>query len=104
MEVRTKLYELLSHCIPAETIITQLTLELMPKLDSDLKSEVAHWAAFYEHRIQTGSKEIYHLEAFVAKFMSVLLRYVFLSLCGLSDHVTHFSCDRFFFELNGMDG
>ena len=66
----------MSHCIPPEVIITQLTLDLFPKLDSNLKNEVAHWAAFYEHRLQTGSKEIYHLEAFVAKFMSILLQYV----------------------------
>jgi len=81
-EIRGKLYELLSHCIPAEVIITQLTLELFPKLDSNLKSEVAHWAAFYEERLQSGSKEIFHLEAFIAKFMSILL--------------------QFFVELNGM--
>ena len=74
MEIRGKLYELLSHCISAEVIITKLTLDLFPKLDSNLKSEVAHWAAFYEHRIQTGTKEIFHLEAFIAKFMSILLQ------------------------------
>lgn len=75
-EVRTKLYELLAHCIPAEVIITKLTLELFPKLDSNLKSEVVHWAAFYEHRLQTGSKDIFHLEGFIAKFMSILLQLV----------------------------
>ena len=30
-----------------------------------------HWASFYEHRLQEGQKAIFHLEAFVAKFMSV---------------------------------
>ena len=28
-------------------------------------------AAMYEHRMQQGSKAIFHLEAFVAKFMSL---------------------------------
>ena len=28
-------------------------------------------AAFYEHRLQLGQKPIYHLEAFVAKFMYI---------------------------------
>jgi replication factor C subunit 3/5 len=27
-------------------------------------------AAFYEHRLQEGQKAIFHLEAFVAKFMA----------------------------------
>merc|ERR1712137_1492990 len=73
--ISTMATEILSHCIPAEVIITQLTLELLPKLDSNIKSEIVQWAAFYEHRLATGSKEIYHLEAFVAKFMSVLLQF-----------------------------
>ena len=33
--------------------------------------QVTHWAAHYEHRIRTGQKAIYHLEAFVAKFMAI---------------------------------
>jgi hypothetical protein len=44
-----------------------LALALLPKLDEELKPEVIHWAAFYEHRIRLGSKVIFHLEAFVAK-------------------------------------
>ena len=31
-----------------------------------------------EHRMQMGSKAIFHLEAFVAKFMSIYKRYVVL--------------------------
>ena len=54
--------------------MTQLTLELLPKLDSELKPDVAHLAAFYEHRLQGGSKEIFHLEGFVANFMSLQLK------------------------------
>jgi len=46
-----------------------LALALLPKLDEELKPEVIHWAAFYEHRIRQGSKTIFHLEAFVAKGM-----------------------------------
>jgi hypothetical protein len=32
--------------------------------------QVAELAAMYEHRLQEGQKAIYHLEAFVARFMS----------------------------------
>lgn len=48
-----------------------LTFKLMPKIDDSIKSEIVKWSAFYEHRIKTGSKVIFHLEAFVAKFMRV---------------------------------
>lgn len=48
-----------------------LTFKLMPKIDDSIKSDIVRWSAFYEHRIKTGSKVIFHLEAFVAKFMRV---------------------------------
>eukprot|EP00955_Chlamydomonas_euryale_P053774 355612-Chlamydomonas_euryale.AAC.3 len=70
-QVRGKLYELLANCVPAELIIKTLLFELLKKLDEELKVEAVHWAAFYEHRLQEGQKAIFHLEAFVAKFMSV---------------------------------
>ncbi|KAJ8534370.1 hypothetical protein K7X08_007694 [Anisodus acutangulus] len=70
-EVRGKLYELLTNCIPPEIILKRLLFELLKKLDSELKHEVSHWAAHYEHRMRLGQKAIFHLEAFVAKFMSI---------------------------------
>eukprot|EP00128_Syssomonas_multiformis_P017304 Colp12_sorted_trinity150504_noHs@35322 len=76
LEVRGRIYELLTHCIPPEVIITRLTKELIANLDSALKVEVTQWAAYYEHKLQTGQKPIYHIEAFVAKFMCVLRTYM----------------------------
>ncbi|KAL0359745.1 UNVERIFIED_CONTAM: Replication factor C subunit [Sesamum angustifolium] len=70
-EVRGKLYELLINCIPPEIILKRLLYELLKKLDSELKHEISHWAAYYEHRLRLGQKAIFHLEAFVAKFMSM---------------------------------
>ncbi len=73
---REKLYEVLINCIPAQTILKTLVMELLPTLDDSIKGEVVTWAAFYEHRIALGSKEIFHLEAFIAKFMSIYKRYI----------------------------
>lgn len=70
-QVRGKLYELLTNCIPPEIILKRLLYELLKKLDSELKHEVSYWAAYYEHRMHLGQKAIFHLEAFVAKFMSI---------------------------------
>ncbi|RXH81634.1 hypothetical protein DVH24_035055 [Malus domestica] len=70
-QVRQKLYELLLNCIPPEIILKRLLFELLKKLDAELKHEVCHWAAYYEHRMRLGQKAIFHLEAFVAKFMSI---------------------------------
>ncbi|XP_022718822.1 replication factor C subunit 3-like isoform X2 [Durio zibethinus] len=70
-QVRGKVYELLINCIPPEIILKRLLHELLKKLDAELKHEVCHWAAYYEHRMCLGQKAIFHIEAFVAKFMSI---------------------------------
>ncbi|XP_030503787.1 replication factor C subunit 3 isoform X1 [Cannabis sativa] len=94
-QVRLKIYELLVNCIPPEIILKvnafhfiahykfssffiqllvlhqRLLYELLRKLDAELKHEVCHWAAYYEHRMRLGQKAIFHIEAFVAKFMSI---------------------------------
>nr|XP_020476087.1 replication factor C subunit 3 [Monopterus albus] len=76
LEVRARLYELLTHCIPPEIIMKGLVTELLSNCDGHLKTEVAHMAAYYEHRLQLGSKAIYHLEAFTAKFMAVYKKFM----------------------------
>ena len=53
-----------------------LLQELVNNIDGQLKSEVTQMAAFYEHRLQLGQKAIYHLEAFIAKFMSIYKRFL----------------------------
>ncbi|KAK3013806.1 hypothetical protein RJ639_008090 [Escallonia herrerae] len=48
--VLAKFYELLINCIPPEIILkvaARLLYELLKKLDSELKHEVCHWAAYY---------------------------------------------------------
>ncbi|OWM73175.1 hypothetical protein CDL15_Pgr001289 [Punica granatum] len=62
-QVRGKIYELLTNCIPPEIILKRLLYELLRKLDAELKHE--------EHRMRLGQKAIFHLEAFIAKFMSI---------------------------------
>lgn len=76
MAAREKLYELLVSCIPATVIMKTLASELTRNLDDALKGEVLEAAAFYEHRIAMGSKEIFHLEAFVAKYMAMYKKYL----------------------------
>jgi replication factor C subunit 3/5 len=81
MQARDMLYELLTNCIPPDVILQTLTRELMKALDDELKHELIYWSAYYEHRVQMGSKEIFHLEAFVAKFMAIYKRWI-ISIFG----------------------
>ena len=48
----------------------------MKRLDTEVKHEVARWAALYDHRLREGQKAIMHLEAFVAQFMAVYKKYL----------------------------
>ncbi len=82
LQVRASLYDLLSHCIDPTTIIKTLTWKLIPKTDDVLKPEVIKWAAFYEHRCKMGAKHIFHLEAFVAKYMRIYERFVYTQTFG----------------------
>jgi len=75
-EVRIRIYELITHCIPPEVIFVGLQKELVKNCDGELKTELCQIAAFYEHRLNKGSKAIYHLEAFVAKFMAIYMKFV----------------------------
>ena len=72
--MRGKLFELLTNCIPPDMIMRGLVQSLMRKIPISVRHETIHWAAIYEHRMQSGAKHIFHLEAFVARFMSVYKR------------------------------
>ncbi|KAF8728300.1 hypothetical protein AX14_006829 [Amanita brunnescens Koide BX004] len=71
LEVRSKLYELLSHCIPPTVILKTVADRVIEKVDETLKADIVHWAAFYEVRMRNGNKKIFHLEAWVVKVMSL---------------------------------
>lgn len=53
-----------------------LLLELVASCDGALKVETTQLAAQYEHQLQLGSKAIFHLEAFTAKFMSIYKKFL----------------------------
>ena len=55
-EVRGKLYELLVNCIPPELILRRMALELLPRLDDELKHKLVEQAAFFEHRLQARAR------------------------------------------------
>ncbi|KAG8292541.1 Subunit of heteropentameric Replication factor C (RF-C), variant 2 [Homalodisca vitripennis] len=53
-----------------------LLKELLKNCDIELKPQVVELAATYEHQCYRGSKTIFHLEAFVAQFMAIYLRFM----------------------------
>jgi len=69
--VRGRLYELLVRLIPTNVIFQRLFEQLNKACpDTTMKARLAKTAAEFEHRSNLGTKPIYHLEAFVTRFMA----------------------------------
>jgi len=73
---RNKVYELLTNCIPAEVVLKTLAQVLLKRVDEQIKKDVMKYAAFYDHRLKQGSKAIFHIEAFIAKFMAIYKKFL----------------------------
>ncbi|CAM9653074.1 unnamed protein product [Ectocarpus sp. 4 AP-2014] len=75
IDVRDSLNELLEAGVPASVVLKTLMHGLISHKNLEgedgVKREIVKWAAIYEHRICVGSKDILHLEAFVASFMGL---------------------------------
>ncbi|XP_018321300.1 replication factor C subunit 3 [Agrilus planipennis] len=82
-EIRERFYELIIHGIPSDIIFKTLLKELLKISDPEIHPQIVESAAFYEHRLQTGSKDIFHLEAFMAKFMCIYSQFLgeFVDIC-----------------------
>merc|ERR1712194_18038 len=71
MEVRGNLYELLAACLPSDFIIKELLKKLIQNQRNDVvKQKAVAAAAHFESTMRQGSKDIFHLEAFVLRFMA----------------------------------
>lgn len=66
---RGRLYELLVNCVPPDVLLRTIVAKLLPRLDEDVKPAVAAAAALYDGRMAEGSKPVFHIEAFLARFM-----------------------------------
>jgi replication factor C subunit 3/5 len=81
--IRERVYELLTHGIPPEIIFKGLLKDLVKNCDGQLKAQVTQYAADYEEQLHRGSKAIFHIEAFLAKFMALYKSFMEESLQGL---------------------
>ncbi|XP_017108863.2 replication factor C subunit 3 [Drosophila bipectinata] len=82
-KIRERLYELLIQGVPSNLIFRGLVENLVNNCDMSIKAKTLEFATEYEHRMQSGAKHIFHLEAFVAQFMNIYKK--FLSELVLTD-------------------
>jgi replication factor C subunit 3/5 len=75
LEVRGRLYELMAACLPPDFILKELALKLVAQISKEeLKQRCLQAAAHFEHTLAQGGKDIFHLEAFVTRFMADFAR------------------------------
>ncbi|CCD22689.1 replication factor C subunit 5 NDAI_0A05340 [Naumovozyma dairenensis CBS 421] len=75
IECRAILYDLLAHCIPAKTILQELTFALIknPNIVKDkYKIGIIESSSLFDERLSLGNKAIFHLEGFIARVMCIL--------------------------------
>ncbi|ODV93464.1 hypothetical protein PACTADRAFT_46895 [Pachysolen tannophilus NRRL Y-2460] len=81
--IRSILYDLLSHCIPARLILKTLVINLWEfcsindkkykiKSKDEVKLKIVNTGSIFDERLSLGSKDIFHLEGFTIKVMVIL--------------------------------
>jgi replication factor C subunit 3/5 len=76
VEVRKLLQALLAHAVPADVILRRLVQEILLVADDEIAPAVCNAAAKFDARLAKGSKPIFHLEAFAARFMQIYAAYL----------------------------
>ncbi|RSH93963.1 Replication factor C (RF-C) subunit [Saitozyma podzolica] len=71
----------------AQRLLDTIAERMVEKVDDQLKEQIVHWAAYYELRMRMGSKKIFHIEAFIAKVMTVYKNYMMMGLAPDLDEV-----------------
>ncbi|KAF7457504.1 replication factor C subunit 5 [Cryptosporidium felis] len=70
LDAREPLYDLLCSCIPADLILVTLTKQLLSIVSASAHPVIINAAAHYSHTLKLGSKDIWHIEAFLAQAMN----------------------------------
>ncbi len=76
LAVRGKLYQLLANCVPPDLLLKTLLISLLRRLDDRMSHELVRLAAVYDHKLKVGTKPIFHIEAFVSKFMTIYKKWL----------------------------
>lgn len=74
--VRKKFQDMLSHAIPPDVILRRLVREVLHIADDEIGGDICRVAAKFDRNLSNGTKPIFHLEAFAARFMQVYAQYL----------------------------
>lgn len=70
--LRPQVYELLVCCIPGEVVLESIVSQLLKRVKPALVPKIINLAAHFSHTMKLGSRDIWHIEAFLAQSMSLI--------------------------------
>ncbi|KAK1936379.1 replication factor C 38 kDa subunit [Babesia divergens] len=70
--LRPQVYELLVCCIPGEVILESIVSQLLKRVKPHMLPNIVNLAAHFSHTMKMGSRDIWHIEAFLAQAMLVI--------------------------------
>jgi replication factor C subunit 3/5 len=76
VEVRKLLQALLAHAVPEDVVLRSIVQEILLIADDEIAPKICNAAAVFDARLTKGSKAIFHLEAFAARFMQIYSEYL----------------------------
>ncbi|KAI5185627.1 replication factor C subunit 3/5 [Nematocida homosporus] len=72
VKARESIYGLLDKNIPGQAILSMLVLSLLQKEASvETAANLLKYASLFDSRLRAGTKDLFHLEAFVARAMAI---------------------------------
>lgn len=74
--VRKLFLMLLGHAVPEDVILRRVVLDILGCVDDEIAPAICSAAAKFDLRLAKGSKPIFHLEAFAARFMQIYADYL----------------------------
>lgn len=74
LEVRKELYGLLNGCVPARIILKEMVKRLVERCRGNDFAKLCDYGLLYDERLRLGSKDILHLEGFVASSMGLFIK------------------------------
>lgn len=74
--VRKRVQELLAHAIPPDVVLRRLVEDVLNIADDEICPEICRIAAKFDSNLTNGTKPIFHIEAFAARFMQIYAQFL----------------------------
>jgi replication factor C subunit 3/5 len=74
--VRKLFQTLLAHAVPQDVVLRRVVIDILNIADDEIAPKICGAAAKCDARMAKGSKAIFHLEAFAARFMQIYSEYL----------------------------